>query len=87
MKDADPKARVTIESVLAAIRGPVIRSPADLRVHRAVFVLEQIGTHRAAGLLKQLADNSLSPRAGREARFAYERLRAKLAIESQGSKE
>jgi WD40 repeat protein len=70
---ASPEARRRIDELLAGIR-PVY-SPADLRMMRAVQVLELAGTPEAVALLREWASNPAGTRLAAEAAESLGRLR------------
>ena len=69
-------AKAAISDLLAALDSPVIKSPGDLRRHRAIQVLQRIGSPGAQSLLEKLQRSSPSPREVREAEAALQRIAA-----------
>jgi hypothetical protein len=71
--DAPLEMRRRIQQLLDKLQGPVLQ-PDQLRVLRAVEVLENVGTAEAKAVLRKLADGAPGARLTREARASLQRL-------------
>jgi hypothetical protein len=72
---ASPEARTRLEQLYSRL--PL--APDTLRTHRAILVLERIGSREARGVLETLVSGASGVRETEEARTALERLAGRLA--------